>query len=214
MIQGIWLILLIAFAYHNFGSASDSMIPPNPEMIAVMTVAGALLLGSLIAPWRAMLRPKAVVCFPEPDACQLAQTLKSADGPQFSRLVAQVYQKLGETIQPAPADPVHTDMDDTSIRFVLSKPEPAAVMCKSWKVSSVTSPEIIEFSTSFKHAGLQHGILVTLRECTAPACSVARKLGIEIVTEAEFVQMLHSAGGETEKELLAGLSGGEKARAA
>ena len=193
--------LLVGFTYHYFGPSSTT--PPSPEVFGILTVSVIMLVATLNQTAGQKIRPAtAAETLTKAQAAQLSAKLAGAGWVQLEGIVTDVYEKLGcATSRRA------NNEGENNFSLVIDRAgHRTAVMCKPWKNTELTSPEIIEFSTELKQAGMSHGVLVTLREPTAPALSVAETLGIDIVNRDGLLHLLAACGDNYRAELLAMLS--------
>jgi restriction system protein len=129
---------------------------------------------------------------------QLIQQLRSIDWFQFEQLVAHVYREHGYTVsRRGGANP------DGGIDLVIEKDGVrTAVQCKHWKTWRVGVKAVREFLGALTDSGIQHGVFVTLGECTGDARQLAAKHGIEFVKEAALAGMLESTDASSDPAVL------------
>jgi len=197
--------LLVGFIYHYFGPSAATS--PSPEVFAALTCGVVLLVAT------AKQRPRVGVAqktASETLTCkqttELTEKLRLAAWDQLEGVVADIYGKLG-----CPVSRRTTTEGESNFSLIIERAgQKTAVMCKPWKDSEVTSPDIIEFSTEMRQAGISRGTFVTLRDCTAPAMKVAETLGVDIVDEEALLQLVAATGPEFRTRLLATLADGRK----
>lgn len=205
ILQGGAFILLVGFVYRYFGPSATT--PPTPEVFGLLTVCSILLVATVNHTTKAKSRKAE-----EPEKLSKAQTqelverLRGADWLQMEKVVSGLYARLGC------ATWRHSNIEgERNFSLVIERAgHKTAVMCKPWRKADVTSPEIIEFSTELKQAGMSHGVLVTMRECTAPAASVANTLGIDVVNREGLVHLFAACESQYRSELLAQLEDDRK----
>jgi len=194
--------LFVGFVYHYFGPFATT--PPTPEVFGILTICVLLFVATMGRPRSIAFRKKAAAAetMSRQQTKQLAEKLQAADWRQLDEVVGGIYAKLG--CAPTP----HTNLEgEHNFSLIIERAgRKTGVMCKPFGKGEVMSPEVIEFSTELKGAGLSSGILVTLRDCTAPALTVAETLGIDVVCEQGLLQLLAAAGENHRGETLAQLS--------
>jgi restriction system protein len=206
LLQAGAFAIFVAFVYHYFGPADDAS--PSPEALVLVALAICIFLFiTTIRSARAAARKKSQIeTLDREQSRRLSEKLRETDWRQLNQIVSGVYTKLGSA-----ATPQANAENDRQFSLVTERAgHKTAVMCKPWKQDEVTSPEIIEFSTELKRAGLSHGVFVTLRDCTAPALQVAETLGIDILDEKGLLQLLAAAGEDYRAELLSKLGDEQK----
>ncbi|HWD19252.1 MAG TPA: restriction endonuclease [Verrucomicrobiae bacterium] len=197
ILQGSAFAFLVGCIYHYFGPSSST--PPSPEVCAVLA-AGVLLTVSVGRQFAAKTStPSAADTLSQREEAELVEKLRGADWLQLEKVVSEIYVQLGcATWRQANSE------GENNFSLVIERgSHKAAVMCKPWKNAEIASPEIIEFSTELKRAGMSHGVLVSLRQGTLPALQVAEALGIEIVNETGLLQLMAGCGERLRGECLA-----------
>jgi restriction system protein len=204
ILQGGAFALFVGFTYHYFGPSA--VTPPSPEVFGILTICVLLFVATVNRPSRAKVQERAALeTLSDEQMRQLTEKLQEADWLQLNKVVSGIYAKLGCTAT------LHSNLEgEHNFSLVIERAgQKTAVMCKPWKKTEVTSPEIIEFSTELKQASLPRGVFVTLRECTAPALKVAETLGIDVVSLDGLLQLLTATGESYRSELLATLEEGK-----
>jgi hypothetical protein len=205
LIQGAALALLVVFIYHYFGPSAST--PPRPEVFAVLTISFLLVVGTVNRPRQPKVPVAPLETLSKAQMKALTEKLDEADWAQLNKVVSGIYNQLGCD----PSDHANAE-GEHNFSFVIERAgQKMAVMCKPWNQREVTSPEIIEFCTEIKQAGIAQGVFVTLRPCTAPALKVAETLGIDIVNQEALLQLLTASGENYRAELLSDLENGRKA---
>jgi restriction endonuclease Mrr len=78
--------------------------------------------------------------------------------------------------------------------IIESTAETLAVQCKDSRAWTVGVRQIGEFEANLLNHRIQKGVFVTLTGCTADAKQLARKNGIQILEEADILEMLVESG--------------------
>jgi len=200
ILQAGAFFLFAAFVYHYFGPWSNTS--PGPEIFGILTICVLLFVATVNQPMRPQSKKTATLeTLDWQQMNQLSEKLREANWRQLDEIVSGIYAKLG-----CPASPHANSEGEHNFSLVIEQTgRKTAVMCKPWKKTDVTSPEIIEFSTALKRDGLSRGLLVTMRDCTAPAQQVAETLGIDIISQDGLLKLLDAGGEEHRTELLATL---------
>jgi restriction system protein len=200
VLQAAAFALFVGFVYHYFGPLATT--PPSPEVFGILTICVLLFVATVNRPRRAQAPNNAAgETLSRQQLRQLREKLHGADWRQLDEVVSGIYSMLGCATSP------HSNLEgEHSFSLVIERAgQKTAVMCKPWKNTEVTSPEIIEFSTELKRAGLSCGVFVTLRDCTAPALKVAETLRIDVVGQDGLLQLLAATDESHRAELLAKL---------
>ena len=136
----------------------------------------------------------------------LQQRLRAIDWFQFEKVVSAIYEVRGCKVKRlGGAKP------DGGIDLIVEMgPERLVVQCKHWKKWSVGVRHIRELLGALKDANIEKGVLVTLRGCTNEATELAKKHGIDIVKEAELVELMRNTDGSLNKRIGAILNDDKK----
>ncbi len=207
LLQAAAFALLVGFIYHYFGPSS--ITPPTPQVFGGLTLCALLLVATVNYTTKARTKAAAPIQSEEltnEQTRKLTEGLHQADWAGLEKFVGEIYDKVGcATWRRSNSE------GENNFSLIIDRAgHKTAVMCKPWKGGEVTSPEIIEFSTELKHAGISRGMLVSLRECTLPALSVARTLGIDIVNREGLVNLFAACDQDSRSELLTHLGDGPK----
>jgi hypothetical protein len=133
-----------------------------------------------------------------PLAVSLAEQLRSIDWFQFEKIVAALYEKQGyEVERRGGAQP------DGGIDIVIENlGERTGVQCKHWQKLKVSIHHVREFFAALTDAGLEKGVLVTLRGFSREAGDYAAEHGIEIIDKPRLLAMLESGDARFDPEII------------
>jgi hypothetical protein len=120
----------------------------------------------------------------------VAEKLRSLDRFQFVKVIELIFQTRGFWVKqlgtPSRAGTVDLIIESTA--------ETLAVQCKDWREWTVGVRQIGEFEANLMNHRIQKGVFVTLTGCSADAKQLARRNGIQILEEADILEMLVESG--------------------
>ncbi|MHB1310084.1 MAG: restriction endonuclease [Limisphaerales bacterium] len=120
------------------------------------------------------------------EAPSLKSKLHSIDWFQFEKLMAAAFRKLGYQVERRGGAKA-----DDGIDLVIERDgKRTAVQCKHWKSWLVATNKVRELLGAMTGAGIENGMLVTLKGCTPDAKAKAREYGITILDEPGILNML------------------------
>ncbi|HNQ88799.1 MAG TPA: restriction endonuclease, partial [Verrucomicrobiota bacterium] len=122
-------------------------------------------------------------------AINLRQALHEIAWFMFEKLLALAWQKVGYEVVREGGARADGGMD---LRITRGG-ETLAVQCKHWSFQKVGVPQVRNFVGALTIAGLESGIIMTLRGAHDEARELAAKQGITIQTEADVVALLEQA---------------------
>jgi HJR/Mrr/RecB family endonuclease len=115
----------------------------------------------------------------------LSKQLRSIDWFQFEKLLQLAYSDTHTVTRLGGANP------DGGIDLIIENESGrAAVQCKHWKRWKVGVRNVRELIGAMKIAGINRGILVTVKGYSADAAELARQESIELLDEADVCQLL------------------------
>jgi predicted RNA-binding Zn-ribbon protein involved in translation (DUF1610 family) len=131
--------------------------------------------------------PSPVRSAPEPT---ISEKLRKIDWFQFEKLIEMIYQHRGFSVKRlGGANP------DGGVDLIVESPaEKFVVQCKHWRKWTVRVRHIREFLGTLTDSRISKGIFITLNGYTEDARQLAAKHGIEILDEADLIQMLEDSG--------------------
>ena len=130
---------------------------------------------------------------------KLVDQLRAMDWFQFEQIIALIYRKSGFHVERrGGANP------DGGIDLVLvdSNRERIAVQCKHWRSWNVGVKAVREFVGAMKIAGINKGILITLRGYSTEARQTAAANQIELLDETGLLRLLESTQSQLDSEVL------------
>ncbi len=120
------------------------------------------------------------------------EKLRSLDRFQFVKDIELIFQTRGfwaQTMVGTPEPRRHSGFDHR-----IDPRKTLAVQCKDWREWTVGVRQIGEFEANLLNHRIQKGVFVTLTGCTSDAKQLARKNGIQILEEADILEMLVESG--------------------
>jgi hypothetical protein len=120
----------------------------------------------------------------------VAEKLRSLDRFQFVKIIELIFQTRGFWVKQ-----LGTPSREGTVDLIIeSTAETLAVQCKDSRAWTVGVRQIGEFEANLLNHRIQKGVFVTLTGCTADAKQLARKNGIQILEEADILEMLVESG--------------------
>jgi hypothetical protein len=132
--------------------------------------------------------------------CSLIERVRAVDWYQFEKMVALAYRKSGfGVLRKGGANP------DGGVDLIITDTagKKTAIQCKQWRTWNVSVRIVREFLGALTDAGIQDGIIVTLRGYTGEAKQLANKHRIQLLNENDVEDLLKRAHAEYDPEILA-----------
>jgi len=133
----------------------------------------------------------AVHFVPEPT---LSEKLRGLGGAQFVQIIELIFQDRGFRVSEAEETNARSDGDEGFDLIIESTTEKYAVQSRNWRKWNVDTRQMKDFLDSMTAARMQKGVFVALAGCSHEAKQLAGKNGIQIVDEADIIEMLVESG--------------------
>ena len=128
---------------------------------------------------------------PEPT---LSEKLRGLGGSQFTQIIELIFQDRGFRVCAAAEANARSDGDEGFDLIIESTTEKYAVQSRHWRKWNVDTRQMREFLGSMTAARMQKGVFIALAGCSPEAKNLAGKNGIQIMDEADIIEMLVESG--------------------
>jgi len=128
---------------------------------------------------------------PEPT---LSEKLRGLGGSQFEQIIELIFQDRGFQVKPLEEANLRGEGDAGLDLIIESTAEKYAVQFRHWRKWNVDTRQIREFVDSLMDARIHRGVFIALAGCSPEAKQLAGKYGIQILDEADIIEMLVESG--------------------
>ncbi len=128
---------------------------------------------------------------PEPT---LSGKLRSLGDAQFGQILGLIFQDRGFRVSASEAAMLCGEGEEGFDLIIESAAEKYAVQSRHWRKWNVDTRELRDFLGSLTAARMQKGVFITLAGCSNEAIQLAEKSGIQIMDEADVMEMLVESG--------------------
>jgi hypothetical protein len=128
---------------------------------------------------------------PEPT---LSEKLRGLGGAQFAQIIELIFQDRGFRVSAAEEADDRSEGDEGFDLIIESTTEKYAVQSRHWRKWNVDLRQMKDFLGSMTAARIQKGVFIALAGCSPEARQLASKHGIQIVDEADIIEMLVESG--------------------
>lgn len=121
--------------------------------------------------------------------------LRAVGWPEFEKVVALMYAKLGYTVESHAGNTGGIDL------VIQKDGERTAVQCKQWKGWKVPENTVREFAEIMARAGMAKGVFIVLGGSPDAAKQLAEERAIEVLDEGDLAQMLLALDAHSDLEV-------------
>jgi len=128
---------------------------------------------------------------PEPT---LSEKLRGLGGSQFAQIIELIFQDRGFRVSASEEATVRSDGEEGFDLIIESTAEKYAVQTRHWRKWNVDLRQMRDFLGGMTLARMQKGVFIALAGCSHEARQLAGKNGVQIIDEADIIEMLVESG--------------------